>query len=771
MKFTIGKKLTLSTIFLLVLVFTISIVGIWSLNRVGKGADIILQESSHLHVIQELRLSFEKILMPSHDYLILGNKKEIQDFERLLNVLKKNMAKALEVLQAHKGKKYSEKKQLLLKAQNKLAEIEALSRQLLSIPDPLGLKAAEMMKNMDALTETVQDDLDELYIVTSQKIDNPEQHHRICSLMVSFQRFLMPVHDYLICGSKDEIINYRRIEKNLDAQIAQVKQLTFLKQEKEIIAHIEEDLKGIKTIALQLINIPDPLKIEAGLAMKKMDKITQEISGDLDSILNFSLENAAEAMKMADRIQASSTIKLIVICLIIVILGLTGGIILSRGITRPVKNLVEATQKISAGDLGYEAKVLSHDEIGDLAESFNLMSEDLKKYHDEIIHAKEYIDNILKSMIDSLIVITPDGKIETMNQATLDLLGYKERELIDQPVENIFANDNLILTGPHLEKIIQEEIVRNYNLTYKTKEDKEIPVNFSGSVMKDKEGNVLGIVGVARDMREFNKLIGDLKKAYQDLQTTHAKLVQSSKLASLGVLSAGVAHEINNPINVIMNYAGLIEDDINPDDEISRYVQGILQETQRISNIIKSLLTFARQDKQSYSLIYLVDTINSSLTFTEGQLIKNGIQIIKSYKKELPRINGNYNQLEQVFINLILNAYAALNEKYPLPHPNKRLQITADQIVKDETKYIRIIFHDTGIGIAEADLYKIFDPFFTTKQGEKGTGLGLSISYGIIKDHKGTLEVESKQAEYTAFIIDLPVERSSVNDLKRDTNG
>lgn len=772
MKITIRKKVTLATIFMLLLVSLSSIVGIWSIHRVRKGADIILRELSHLLIIQELRLSFEKVLMPAHDYLIRGDKREAQNFEYLLKILKKDMLRASEIFAINNDQRFLEKEKSLLAAQDKLVSIETLSRKLLSLPDPLHTDTVKIMKKMDFLTDNMQEHLDRLYLITSKKAYKPEHHHLICSLMVSFQRFLMPIHDYLIGGSVDEFLNYRHIEEELDEKINSAKQFLSSTEEKRLIGIVESDLKELKIIAETLLNRPDPLNIEAGNAMKEMDKTTQVVTEELDSLLDFSLDNANKAMKIAHRIQSHSTRTMIGICLMVLALGLAGGIILAKGITKPVKQLVEATQKISAGDLEYEAKINSQDEIGELAESFNLMTEDLKKYRDELIHAKEYIDNILKSMIDTLVVVTPEGTIQTMNQATCSLLGYREEELIDQPIEKIFADNKPILTGPRLEYLIKEKNVRNLDLCYKTKDGQEIPVNFSGSVMKDKMGNILGLVGVARDMREIRKLIEDLKKAYNDIQATQSQLLHSSKLASLGVLSAGVAHEISNPMNVIINYAGLLEDEIDQNNESFSYVRGILQETQRITNIIKSLLTFARQEKHEPTLIYLVDTIDSSLTFTEGPLLKDGIQIVKSYRKELPRVIGSNSQLEQVFVNLILNARDALNERYPTPtpHPNKQIQITADQIVKNGHKYIRVIFHDRGVGIAEEDLYKIFDPFFTTKQAGKGTGLGLSISYGIIKEHKGTLEVESKRGEYAAFIIDLPVDPSMINKGVGETN-
>jgi signal transduction histidine kinase len=274
--------------------------------------------------------------------------------------------------------------------------------------------------------------------------------------------------------------------------------------------------------------------------------------------------------------------------------------------------------------------------------------------------------------------------------------------------------------------------------------------------MSDKDGILLGTVCVARDMRETQNLISNLKSAYKDLQSTQAKLIQSSRLASMGVLAAGVAHEINNPMNTIINYAGLLEDELAPSSEHASYVQAILNEGQRIINIVQNLLAFARTDKKDHSPCHITDIIKASIAFMEAYIAKDGIKIQTFYDPDLPAINAKSSQLEQVFINLILNARDALNEKYPKLDPNKQIRIEVKKGEGIDKDSIRVLFKDNGVGIDKEDMDKIFDPFFTTKRADKGTGLGLSISYGIIADHKGHVEVKSKKGEYTTFIIDFP---------------
>ncbi|MEW5800574.1 MAG: ATP-binding protein [bacterium] len=251
----------------------------------------------------------------------------------------------------------------------------------------------------------------------------------------------------------------------------------------------------------------------------------------------------------------------------------------------------------------------------------------------------------------------------------------------------------------------------------------------------------------------------DLKDAYQKLETANAHLIQSSKLASIGELAAGMAHEINNPMNIVIGYAELLLDEVTPDTESSTYIQGILEAGQRVSVIIKNLLIFARQGKQEYSSFSVHALIDHALSFVQRLLEKEGIRIERNYEHDLPLLYVRGSQLEQVFLNLIMNAKDALLDKAEKKGEtfDKVLKIQARRVQENQVPMVRITFRDTGAGIKPENLNRVFDPFFTTKREDRGTGLGLSISYGIIKDHQGSIRVESREGEFTEFTVDLPV--------------
>lgn len=262
--------------------------------------------------------------------------------------------------------------------------------------------------------------------------------------------------------------------------------------------------------------------------------------------------------------------------------------------------------------------------------------------------------------------------------------------------------------------------------------------------MLNEKGKVEGVVVNARDITETKKL--------------EEQLIQSQKIESIGTLAGGVAHEINNPINGIMNYAELIMDRMEKDSPGREYAQEILHETERIAKIVKNLLTFARHEKQSHSPALLTDIISSVLSLVQTVMRHDQIDLEISVPENLPQIKCRSQQIQQVLMNLITNARDALNQRYPGYSPEKKLRVYAGIINKNGRRFIRTTVEDSGAGIPPEIRDRIFDPFFTTKPKETGTGLGLSISYGIVKDHGGELTVESQSGQYTRFYLDLPVD-------------
>jgi len=256
----------------------------------------------------------------------------------------------------------------------------------------------------------------------------------------------------------------------------------------------------------------------------------------------------------------------------------------------------------------------------------------------------------------------------------------------------------------------------------------------------------------------FVRDITQRKQAEDEKERLRNQLLQSQKMQSIETLAGGVAHEINNPINGIMNYAQLILDRIEPDHPAEEYARGILHETKRISRIVRNLLTFARHEKQAHSPARMHEIMAAVYSLIQAVARHDQIALELEVPEDLPVIECRCQQIQQVLMNLMTNARDALNERYPGYSPDKKLRIAARVITKEGRRFIRTTVEDTGTGIPEDIRDRIFDPFFTTKPQEIGTGLGLAISYGIVKDHGGSLSVESELLRYTRFHMDLPMD-------------
>ena len=244
------------------------------------------------------------------------------------------------------------------------------------------------------------------------------------------------------------------------------------------------------------------------------------------------------------------------------------------------------------------------------------------------------------------------------------------------------------------------------------------------------------------------------------------RLLQAQKLESIGILAGGVAHEINNPINGIMNYAQLIKDKTELNESINEFADEIIRETERVAYIVKNLLTFAREEKEASSPARIKDIVDQSISLIQTVIKSDQISLKVDVPGDLPLIKCRGQQIQQALMNLATNARDALNDRYKGFDENKTIHISAKLFEKEGRRWIRTSVMDHGTGISADTMKNIFDPFFTTKQREVGTGLGLSISYGIVMDHHGELHVESEPGQYTTFHMDLPVD----NDLDSEAN-
>jgi signal transduction histidine kinase len=244
-------------------------------------------------------------------------------------------------------------------------------------------------------------------------------------------------------------------------------------------------------------------------------------------------------------------------------------------------------------------------------------------------------------------------------------------------------------------------------------------------------------------------------------EVVRAEAIRAAQLAAIGELASGIAHEINNPINGIINYAQIILDE--PDDpEAAENLSNIISEGKRIAGIVSNLLDFARRREEILAPARMEKMISKSLQLVAHLLKKDGILYSVKIEEPLPPLLCNEQQLQQVVLNMISNARYALNKRYPKPCPEKKLEIKGELINQDKKPSIRLTFTDQGTGIAPEIQGRLFDPFFSTKPKGEGTGLGLSISHGLVRDHGGYIRVQSRLGKWTKFIIDLPVK------LRRD---
>src|ERR1700741_1291944 len=270
----------------------------------------------------------------------------------------------------------------------------------------------------------------------------------------------------------------------------------------------------------------------------------------------------------------------------------------------------------------------------------------------------------------------------------------------------------------------------------------------------------------ANDERLIILLVRDLstrKRLEDEKQEMQRQLYESAKLASLGELSAGVAHEINNPLNGVINFAQLLKDEPVQRTQFERkMIDGIIDEGGRIAQIVRGLLTFARHDENEPREINLAEMITTSIALFGRQFEKDGVRVEIDIRPDLPPVRGDVSRLRQVIVNMISNAHYALKAKSIAATEEKVFRIKAHRVDKlaggrGQAELVRLEFYDNGIGINRKDIPRVFDPFFTTRRDSGGTGLGLSISFGIIRDHNGTITVSSEEGRYTRFQIELPL--------------
>jgi len=353
-----------------------------------------------------------------------------------------------------------------------------------------------------------------------------------------------------------------------------------------------------------------------------------------------------------------------------------------------------------------------------------------KKAEENTRRAAEEWRTTFDSITDMVSIHDRDFKLVRVNKAFADAISLKPKQLIGRTCyELVHGTNEPVLNCPHMRALeTKKPATWEFFIT-----SSGISMEIATSPIFDDKGDVVATVHIARDITE--------RKQMQE------QLILTDRLASLGELAAGVAHEVNNPLTSIIGYSDIILE-LNVPDDMKGYLEIVNKEANRAADVVKNLLTFARKHPRAKEPVDINEIIQEVLTLRAYEQKTSNISVKTQFDTTVPKIKADAFQLQQVFLNIIINAEFAMITA----HGRGTLNITT----MHENNAVRAIFADDGPGIAKDSLEHLFDPFFTTKEVGEGTGLGLSISYRIIKDHNGTVRAESKKGKGATFIIELP---------------
>lgn len=363
----------------------------------------------------------------------------------------------------------------------------------------------------------------------------------------------------------------------------------------------------------------------------------------------------------------------------------------------------------------------------------------LKNFQSELQRERDFSGNILNNTQSLILVTDQTGLVNYANRRWFDM-GYRQSQVVGRPLEDLVAPARRDVLTDAFTAILAGNQVDNLDLQILRGDGRIGQFSVNLSPMRDEQGNVTSIVVVMSDIT--------------DAATLQAKLMHAEKMAAVGQLVSGVAHEVNNPLTAILGFADLLMENTEVPESARKDLRVILQEAQRTKQIVQNLLSFARQMPPQRKPVQLNAVLRRTVQLRAYDFHSRGVEIIEQLDQDLPYVIGDAHQLQQVFLNIMNNAYDAVREAAR----DARIAIMTAR----SGAFVEISFRDNGHGISQAD--RIFDPFFTTKEIGKGTGLGLSICYGIVREHGGEiLCYNNADTEGATFIVRLPAVSESAS--------
>lgn len=530
-------------------------------------------------------------------------------------------------------------------------------------------------------------------------------------------------------------------------------ELVHEEKERLLIGNIKKEYSSMEETITKIFALPNPVNNPSGpLLLNDLSRSFEIINQNIQSFRTEDQKELKRAIKSASKAENRANDILWISSLLALGLGLAFSIFFTRSISRPILHLCHGVDLISQGNYDAKVEINSRDEIGKLSEGYNLMTRKLKESYTllenkvrertaELEESNKNLQNLFNGITDVILVINDKYRIVNVNKAAAELFEASPQDLIGRNCYQLFDEKQTICEACPVKETFQTGRTTSAVKEWRRANGERFYADINAFPLAGEKGIVTHVIEHIRDITE--------KKQMQE------KLLQSEKLAAIGELAAGVAHEINNPLATIAGCAeGLLsrmkhqsfslEEDLK---DFHDYLKTIDEEVYYCKSITSNLLDFSRQITPNFSEVEVNQLIADTLDSLRKQKELKDIQFVLELSSQPLFINADASQLRQVFYNVIKNALDSIGD-------NGKILI---KTIEDNYD-MQIIFQDNGSGIAPEKLSKVFNPFFSTKPPGQGTGLGLSLCYGIIEQHGGQIQIASEGlGQGITLTITLPI--------------
>jgi two-component system NtrC family sensor kinase len=398
-------------------------------------------------------------------------------------------------------------------------------------------------------------------------------------------------------------------------------------------------------------------------------------------------------------------------------------------------HLRESVIGLIEADRGGYPLVLTEEDIQHLSIFANQASIIIEntRLHEQLVNERNFAENVVESSPNCILVVNCDGTIRTINEMNEIFFGLEKEKVAGLPASEVFAGPVAAI----IREAIEGRITESRELVIRKKQGDRAVLSVSSSQLKSRDGTVLGAVLIAQDITEAKR--------------SEEWMRRMDRLTSLGQLSAGIAHEIRNPLASINFNVQFLARQLDPDEKTRRIIGDTLTGVDRIKDLVKGMLDFCRPAPPKLKSDSIRRCLEDAVSLLESQFRKNDIRVALSLAQDAPDIVFDNQQIHQVFVNILLNAMQAMPKGGTV-----RVESRIEQDAKKPRRQLCVTISDSGVGIPKEDFPKIFDPFFTTKP--EGTGLGLSIAHKILEQHRAVIEVKSREGQGTTFTLRFPID-------------